>query len=290
MVNIEELRRKLLKKQVDIYPQTLKVHGRQGNINQVFTIESNKGKLLLHISKHHAKVLQYEKAKRIFYLSRFLSKHPQIPVPEVLDFGKDSYGNVYTIQIFVEGEGYSQEKGRDSHLRHLAQIIAQLHQIEMPGAGYIIYKNNRLDTTHQEWCEFLLDSSYKSLKGIYDSDLIQKEEYLEVKSKIKMFFEKYRKFIEGQKGKLLHSDLNLGNVLIGDQKINALIDMEFSCAGDPAFEFSAPDYLKGIFLDNYFEELKKLGLFIDEDNFRFRMKIYDPIKRLIATNYVKKNC
>jgi len=289
MVNIKDIQYKLKKKGIEIFPQTLKLYGQQGAINEVFVIDSNEGKLLIQVGKKHSKKEQFQKAKRVYYLSQFFAQHPQIPTVEFLVYGKDSEGKIFTVQKFIEGKTYRQARGHLSHLKHLAQIMIRLHQIDMKGAGYIDFKNNKPLTTHKEWYSFLSKSSFNCLKHIFKAKKVSKKEYEECRLKLKLFFRKYKYCLVGIKGKLMHGDLTLGNVLMGDKHINAIIDLEFSCVGDPAWEFATHKYLQGVFLNTYFKELKDMGLSIDEDNFRFRIKIYDVIKQLVIANSLKEN-
>ena len=288
MINLKDLKIKLLKKEICIYPLTLKIHSLQGRVNETWTLDSNKGKLLLHVGKNHLPKLQYQKAKRIFYLSKFLSKHSKIPLPKVLDFGKDSKGNVYTIEKFMNGKSYEDKKKRIHYPESLARIIAQLHQIKLKGAGYIVYKNEKIQTTHKDWHRFLISLSHSCLQEVYNAKKISKKEYLLEKSNIQIFFRKHKRYFEKVNGSLMHGDLTVGNILSVDKRINALIDWEFSCVGDPAWEFAAHEYLQGVLLDNYFSELRRLGLYIDERNFLDRISVYDVIKELVIANSLKE--
>ncbi|MBI4141206.1 phosphotransferase, partial [Candidatus Woesearchaeota archaeon] len=106
----------------------------------------------------------------------------------------------------------------------------------------------------------------------------------------------YKEYFTGQKGKLLHGDIGFDNIIVNNKNIAAVIDFEWSMSGDPAWDFAGyvDEYGKNRamyekLLQEYFKCLKEQGVKIDEENFRFRIKLYWVIKLLFIANTFKKD-
>lgn len=289
MIDLKAIKKQLNRLGIFVDEGSLKLHFEQGLVNEVYTVNSNKGNLIIHIGKASKNKIQLQKAKRIFALSEFLKKNPKIPSVEVITFGKDSKGRVFVVQNFVEGKRLSEIKDKVKHLKQLAGIVAQIHQINIEKGGYLKFKSGQLKGMHKDWFIFLKKQSYKSLKELLRSKKISKAKYNLLKSKLEQFFQKYKDYFTNIKGKLLHSDLVLENILVNNKKITALIDLEWSCSGDPAWDFVGPEHLFDVVLPEYFKELRKLGLCIDEEAFRFKIKLYWVIKYLFVVETLKQD-
>jgi len=293
MIDILSIQNKLKSCDVVIYPDSLQKHPNQGWVNDVYTVDSNVGKLVIHIGKYSDDSVQAEKTRRIYGVSKFLSEHPKIPSVDALTYGKDSNGNPFTVQKYMEGKRLEETTDKIAHLKQLAKILAYMHRIDVHRAGHIDFRTNKIQGKHKDWFTFLKRESYNCLDKVYlakrDEGVFPDRKYDELKSKLRCFFSEYKKYFEGIKGKLLHGDIGLKNIIIHNERIVALLDLEWSCSGDPAWEFAGHEHVDDVFLKEYFRELKRLGASIDEDNFKFRIRLYWVIKSLFIVNTFKKH-
>ena len=104
MIDLKAIKKQLNKLDIFIEEDSLKLYSKQGLVNEVYKINSNKGPLIIHIGKASKNKIQLQKAKRIFALAEFLKKNPKIPSVEVITFGKDSKGRIFIVQKFVKGK------------------------------------------------------------------------------------------------------------------------------------------------------------------------------------------
>ena len=292
MIDIDTIELKLRKLGIVLDRNSIKLHSEQGWVNEVYIANSNRGRLIIHVGKHSDKGVQLQKPRRIFGLSKFLAEHPKIPSSNVLTYGRDSDGNPFNVQELIEGTKLSEIQEKVIHLKQLARILAYMHQIDVPRGGHIEFKTNQIQGKHKDWFTFLKRESYICLAKIYDArkkEDFSQERYLELRNRIRKFFSIYKKYFEDVKGKLLHGDIGLNNILIQGKQIVALLDLEWSCSGDPAWEFAGHQHIDEAFLKEYFSELKKLGASVDKDNFRFKIKLYWVIKSLFIANTFKRH-
>ena len=87
MIDLESIKEKLNELNIFIDEGSLQLHPEQGAVNEVYSVSSNRGKLIIHIAKHSERNIQLQKARRIFGLSLFLAKHPEVPTAEVITYG-----------------------------------------------------------------------------------------------------------------------------------------------------------------------------------------------------------
>jgi len=232
---------------------------------------------------------QSKQAKKKYLISEYLKKHPKVPTAEMFIYGEVD-GVVYTVQKFIPGEIPREKKFEIDHLKHLAKILAYLHSINVKGGGYLKYELDTIKGTHKDWYTFLRTFIFKcfnNIQGVLKNKSPlnpSNEDYKRMKNKLEVFFRKYKGYFESVNGRLLHGDLGKGNILMGDSKINALIDIDFPVAGDPAWEFALRDHFPKEFFTKYLTEMKILGVDIPEDEFRFRIALYEPLMRLVITN------
>lgn len=300
-IDFNDIRTKLEKIGILMSLESVKLNSQQGGVNEVYVADSNKGKLIIHVGKFSDAVEQAQKGERAFGVSKFLKARPKIPVVEVILYGSDSTHNHFCVERFVEGERLDEMSNKFQQLRHLAEILANLHQIEVSGVGHLRFSEGQIKGVHTDWLIFLKGESFKCLDNIYAAKKDQKDSPLseqkhqELRQKLILFFDKYQNIFAGISGKLIHGDILFSNILVKGERINALIDLEWSLAGDPAWEFAGfvdergknyPDYEN--LLKEYFACLKNMGVSIDEANFRLRIKLYWVIKLLFIGNTFRK--
>ncbi len=285
-VNIGNLNEILMVHGIRILPDSLCLYNQQATTSKIFKVDSNIGSLAIKIGEHSGDKRQYVKARKEFYISKLLAQHSTIPTLDFYIYGRDAEGRAFTVREFAEGEILREKEYNVALLRNLAQIVVRLHQIEIEGAGDLHFKRGRLCTTHGSWHSFLQHSSRKSLNRIYQASRVSGEEHYEYVHRIKIFFKENNPYMMA-KGRLLHGDLIEENIVIEDDQINAIIDFEYSCVGDPAWDFAGPaDSFQHALLKHYLEERGRLGFEIDKDDFVFRTRILAAVKALvIASSY-----
>ena len=76
-----------------------------------------------------------------------------------------------------------------------------------------------------------------------------------------------------------------------DDRIKAIIDLEYSCVGDPAWDFAGPAYdFQHALLKYYLKETKRLGLRTTKEDFMLRTRILATVKTLfIADSFIEND-
>lgn len=145
-----------------------------------------------------------------------------VPVPELVSAGGDLLGSHYMILSHVQGESIARkilrderfDKARRALVSHLATALATLHAIDpriIPG----LPMNDQL----QQYRE-VLDSLNSSLQQSHPA------------------FELAFRWLESTKPSttrqsLVHGDFRLGNVMVDDNGLSAVLDWELAHIGDP---------------------------------------------------------
>ena len=266
----------------------------KGAYSKTYLVKSSVGKLVIHVVQDSHTIEQFQNAERRFFLSQFLKHHPKVPTALMITYGQVE-DTVYTVQEYMPGKEIKHVKDEIEHLQHLAEIISYLHNVNLRGGGYLKFNGDKPEGIHTNWYLFLRRFTFFWFKSIYQyvtkeniSESLSSESYVRIQSKLKKYFRKYKTYFEGLRCNLLHGDLSLGNILIDGKRVSALIDLDFSMVGDPAWDFAFRDHLHKNLLPLYFSEMRGLGVDIDEDHFRFRISLYEPIIKLAITNSLKR--
>ncbi|HDD70656.1 MAG TPA: aminoglycoside phosphotransferase family protein [Candidatus Woesearchaeota archaeon] len=293
MVDLESIKSRLSRLDVFLDESSLRLYSEQGLVNEVYTVESNIGRLIIHFRKQSDKHVQLEKVKRVFEVSRFIRKRTSVPVPEVITFGKDKAGCAFLVQKFVDGRKLSSVKDKPVYIRQLAKYIAELHHLHIAGGGYLVFRSGRLRGKFRDYFSFLKSGSLGCLKGIYS---VRKElgktvepDFSVLRSRLDAFFRKFKELCVGVKSRLLHGDLKFENILVDDNGIVALVDLEWSAAGDPAWDFSGRKDLNDVFFEEYFKRMRSLGEPVDEKSFRLRVGIAWTIRLVFIADTFKRD-
>ena len=132
MISMIDIANKLKKIEVFIDSNSIRLYPEQGRVNEVYTCNSNKGKLIIQVGRHSDIIIQWHKVKRIYWLSNYLLEYTEIPIPEILTYGKEKYGKPFIIQMFIHGKKMSKIRYKRDYLIGHARILAKIHQIHLP--------------------------------------------------------------------------------------------------------------------------------------------------------------
>lgn len=287
---LQKLLTALRMQQVDVFIATLKLFSEHGFMSKLATVESNHGTLLLHLTIPVKEHLQQQTYSKVVAVSQLLSKHGDFPEASVL-FGKVfPPGYIVTVQTLLPGRpmGYRSvsndtildhyRRGTKQLLREVFALLAHLHHNRIPGYGFLITKNGRIQGKYTTWEEFLRRDARRWLRNLHIRSL-QREQ---IQQHLNMFFQKHHALLQWKGGRLLHGDMvNPSNVLVENGMITGIVDFEWALSGDPAWEFafSGPGNLR-----SYFHETRLRGDLYDATTFRKKIQLYRVLWLLWGAN------
>ena len=194
------------------------------------------------------------------------------------------------VQELVEAKNLLEIENIHEYYPHIAEILAKLHQFEFSGFGKIVGGDNEFYGNHKTWYSYLKYEIKRSLALLSQHGVIDKNKKDKYTLKFQILLQKYRRVINKSPRRFLHGDIGRGNFLAdeSEKKIKAVLDVEFALVGDPAWEFAAYRISTEELLGYYMTICKKVNSDFDENNFRLRMSIYTPIKKLIVAAALTK--
>ena len=156
-----------------------------------------------------------------------------IPVPKICTLGQ--YENhAYQVQEFVNGEQLHHiwlclsPEQKDKIVYELAVYLKALHERTFQRFGYCG------DSEHYDsWLEFYEDRLYSTLEEVQALDIHIPPVILQ---EITNYFERHKQVLQEGIAVLVHGDLWLGNILVKDGKISAILDFEFSIQAPRDYE------------------------------------------------------
>jgi aminoglycoside phosphotransferase (APT) family kinase protein len=163
-----------------------------------------------------------------------------ISVPEllVLDESKKDAPYDYIICKKIESKNLEQnwpslsEVDRNNLAYQAGQLLAKIHSVSLENFGEISEFGPFLQS--KTWSEYLRHNLNYHLNEAMRLDLF-------VSTSQKVFLDLFESSVQlldsVQVPKLIHGDFHLGNLLFFKQKITGVLDFEWSCAGDPLFDF-----------------------------------------------------
>jgi aminoglycoside phosphotransferase (APT) family kinase protein len=248
----------------------------QGFMSRVFTLDSNKGKLILHLSETHEEQKRQKIWEKISGLASLLDGFPDIPTAPVLCAGTEGNKH-YIVQRMLPGVpagARTLDHGLFRDVHHtwspeieadLEGIVARINQIPLDGYGWIVPKGSAVGGGFATWQAFLKYEFEQWIKGITfaegDGELTKKLEH---------YFTQVLPDLTLERSFLVHGDItNPSNILVSENKVTGLVDWEWSLAGDPAWEFA---FSNPYSLGTYFATQETSGGMQGE--FRRRIDIY----------------
>jgi aminoglycoside phosphotransferase (APT) family kinase protein len=158
----------------------------------------------------------------------------RIPVPKLIASGEES-GFYYQLQGFVPGKKLYQvwreynSETQDSLAAELAAALRTLHSAGFPSFG----ETRPESKAYAAWGSYLTEKFYATLQEICDLRIRMFPGFIEMAVE---YFEENRSVLEGGTPCLVHSDMNLGNLLVDQGKIAALLDFEFALHAPADYE------------------------------------------------------
>lgn len=167
----------LKKTGVVVRPRTLRRHHVQGFMSHVFVIDSNKGKLIIHLNTIHPEQRRLKSWERVLSVGRFLDAYPNVPSAHV--FLSGTIGKKYFIvQELLPGKvaGERLRKG-DQFVdtwyhwskklgENIEKTIARIHAIPVRGSGWVIRRGDVFSGAYPSWHIFLERELHLWLKKI----------------------------------------------------------------------------------------------------------------------------
>ncbi|OGI26199.1 MAG: hypothetical protein A3J76_01255 [Candidatus Moranbacteria bacterium RBG_13_45_13] len=289
--------RNLSKQGICALPQTLKKHTHQGWMSSVYTVESNKGKLIIHLIKP---VKEHQKNRiwnKFYGLSRILSSQPGIPTPKILYSGL--VGKTFVLaQFFVSGNRAGRrilkrtiisdkwEASKKDIMPNIFHALAGIHKIHLEGFGWPILRNKQLKGKHKNWKSFFEHNYPFWLKKIHEADRRLSLRPTKIKLLDEFTKQTVIKIDYAGPAVLVHGDsINPSNILVHGKNKITLLDWEWSILADPAWEFCDLGWWKisdEKKLAPYFKarNIKKQS---DKADFINRINLYIPLWLLWGT-------
>ncbi len=254
-----------------------------GHGNDVFLLKCNDvPKYVLRIGKKD----DFPKYQTIGRLMVWLRRN-KIPVPGLIasDIFNFPDGSVpYVLLEYVPGKNYDVNLDSEVHAS-VAKVIRAMHSLSV-----VEYKKlmgtSKIYVGQETWINYLQGLWKWGVKSLIENKVISD---VDVKSQIdgnrcnvffNKLFEKYGAIFRDAPVGLLHGDLHGENFVIKNDELKAVLDIDNAKPGDPAFDFVDFNQIYNPLLEPYLELVQKELPDFDAVAFRFRIKIYFPIKQI----------
>jgi hygromycin-B 7''-O-kinase len=214
-----------------------------GQVNQVFRIDEE------YVIRIGSREDAFQRLKHETELMRRIAN--DLPVPKILAFGQQD-GLVYQIQQFVRGQKlYSIWKNirpdvQDKIVAELASFLRTLHAMTFPDYGTPREDSRRFIS----WQEFLTDKFTHTLEELKDLKIRVVPGFIELASE---YFEEHKPTLQEGAPVLVHGDLWLGNILVENARISAILDFEYAIHAPVDYELSKMEDF-GLYPNDYIEE------------------------------------
>jgi Ser/Thr protein kinase RdoA (MazF antagonist) len=226
--------------------------------NEVYFINLKNPSKKIVIKFIKSKINENNIKKEYNLLKLFQEKNIDLNFPEIIyyDFSKKLISESFIVMDRIEGktlnEIYDDLPNKKEIYFQLGKIIGAINSITYDYYGYL-----NEDLTLKENYKYLdwKDEQIKKINKYLDA--IKNEEYItsEFNEKNKKILNLSKKILDDELSPCLcHGDLSFSNVIINDNKINALIDYEFTYSGAPIYDlFKSIKNFKKLY--NYRENL-----------------------------------
>ena len=196
-----------------------------GQVNYVFLVNDK------YVVRIGARENAFERLKEETELLQRIEN--DIPVPKIYALGQ--YKNyAYQVQAFVKGDAlhhvwlYLSPKQKDNLVYELASYLRALHDRTFKKFGFCGDSSG-----YDSWLEFCEARFYSTLEEVHALDIHIPPLILQT---ITGYFEQYKHVLQEAIPVLVHHDLWLGNILVEDGKISAILDFEFSIQAPRDYE------------------------------------------------------
>jgi len=197
-----------------------------GQVNRVFRIGRE------YVLRLGERADAFQRLQRETELIRQLSGC--IPLPQIVAFGQQE-GVVYQIQRFVCGDRlYSiwkdlSPRAQNQIVEELASYLRTLHAIPYTDFGCAYTGAPRTAS----WQEFITARFNQTLGEITAIHIQVLPGILELASE---HFARHQGVLQGGTPVLVHGDLWLGNILVENERISAILDLEYAIQAPPDYE------------------------------------------------------
>lgn len=225
--NIENIVKSICRKEGILYKAIVLLGG--GQVNTVFLVD---GKYILRIG---AREDAGQRLERETILIQNLAG--QIPVAKVLAFGHEQ-GFFFQVQQYMPGQKlYAIWKNLSADEQYtiaaeLASSLKVLHSVKFTDFG----NSQPGSQQYATWIDYLTDQYHNTVAEIRDLNIRMVPGFIEMALD---YLEEHKHVLQGGDPTLVHSDLNLGNILAENGKITAILDFEFAMQAPADYELQA---------------------------------------------------
>ena len=200
-----------------------------GQINAVLLVD---GKQILRIG------MREDAGRRLEHEAILLQNLAgQLPVAKVLAFGQEQ-GFFYQVQQFMPGQKlYAIWKTlradeQDTIAAELAASLKILHSANFPDFG----EGQQDSKRYAAWIDYLTDKFQTTVEEIRDRHIRMVPGFIEMAVD---YFEEHKNVLQDGVPTLVHSDMNLTNILVENGKVSAILDFEFARQAPADYELQA---------------------------------------------------
>lgn len=152
-MEISYIQKKLNKINIQLDISTLQQLKIGGFMSKVYSCNSNKGNLILHIITPVPEQVRQKTYQKIYALSKILKKHKEIATAKIYLFGTKQREYYFTVQKLLPGENMGDRiiergeiinryfKNNKKLLKPLEEVLIKLHSIKLSGYGFLQIKN-----------------------------------------------------------------------------------------------------------------------------------------------------
>jgi hypothetical protein len=264
---------------------SLSKHPTQGLMSSVYTISTQHGGLIIHVSKLTPTLEYFRIWEKLKPISEFLRAIPGVPAAEVLFTMKWPH-HFLAVQRRLPGHSAGTAEFKNDEIvctwkdapdifeEQMEGIVAKVHQAPIEGFGQLIAKEGALRGRYDSWEEFLKTEVPLWLEGIEQGDRARNSPPDTLIDDAKTFWGKILPRVASlERASLVSCDMmNPSNILVEGTVITGIIDWEWSLAADPAWEFA---YINPFALAHYFSHFPSLSDPEAQKDFFERAQIYE---------------
>lgn len=246
-----------------------------GQVNKVFRIDND------YVIRIGSREDAFHRLKHETELIRRIAN--DLPVPKILAFGQQD-GFVYQIQQFIPGQklytvwSNLSPDAQNSIMAELASFLKTLHAISFMNYGYLC-QDSQLSNS---WQDFLTGKFTNTLEEIKDRKISIVPGFLELATS---YFEEHQHTLQDSTPVLVHGDLWLGNILIHNERISAIVDFEYAMQAPKDYELlKLEDFC--LYPNDYTEEDDEYFCTADFANL-FRL-LHTHYPALFETNHLRE--
>jgi len=269
----------------------LKRHASQGLVNDVYTIPSEQGELIVHYSTLTPTLEHFHIWEKLKPVSDFLQRIPDVPAARVFATRKRDDAWV-AVQEKLPGSpagraivgadvvSFEWHAPFETCQEQVEMIAARVHNTPIRGFGYPRLDEGTLRGSHDSWTNFLAAEAPLWARGISAGDAECGILSGTLEEDVQRFLAHTLPRMEHiPRTSLVSSDMmNPSNILFENGVVTGVVDWEWALIGDPAWEFCA---LNPYSLDHYFKYFPELMTKEARRDFLERAALYENFAYLM---------